>query len=548
MPRTRATLSDLLADDVKDYFRREGVNEYEHVENGDAAGKRGRRQDETCFPEPASSVSYKISQAQPQYTGQSHQTQINQRHNRHSPDTHRKQAMTTNDAEFLKRYAQEKERASRIVDRSEGVNISAPKDCPFTADGNDNISNVNYRAHNGIDSNKIQKVNVNAQNHRPYQKLAASPRPPTVTGSHRPQLPSIDNDDWEEDDRLERKEKRRERRRKRSLGNHSVQSGSSGVSHYRQMSNFSYGSLHNRHESMGNGSFVRVPPLQQTSPGTLCYSTHSSQVSKESAFRPADSNGHNKGHVRPLSYLSASSESEPKSEPFSSVTPYEPSPLSSGTFKTFKSHESTSASLYGGSILESSGSEVRHSVYRREFDDSERGSHDSEGSTSSSEDTSDSSSDSEYEAVSEKRQLLAKYRRNLSMRHSKRRVNPLRLDDALKVIWDKVWSGFVVLELYISNMPSLVGSLALAWSTLGVDWFKVRDCYTNFAIIVLQNVLKFTTKYHSGTKKHLIRVIPLTITISYARILSFPAASSVIPPKSGINSHYIFIICAVQYH
>ena len=32
-------------------------------------------------------------------------------------------------------------------------------------------------------------------------------------------------------------------------------------------------------------------------------------------------------------------------------------------------------------------------------------------------------------------------------------------------------------ELFISNMPSLVGSLALAWASLGVDWFKVRGIW-----------------------------------------------------------------------
>jgi hypothetical protein len=56
----------------------------------------------------------------------------------------------------------------------------------------------------------------------------------------------------------------------------------------------------------------------------------------------------------------------------------------------------------------------------------------------------------------------------------KRDSIPLRLDDAMKFVWEKILSTVVVLELYISNMPSLVGSLALAWSSLGVDWFKVR--------------------------------------------------------------------------
>lgn len=56
---------------------------------------------------------------------------------------------------------------------------------------------------------------------------------------------------------------------------------------------------------------------------------------------------------------------------------------------------------------------------------------------------------------------------------------PLRLDDAIEVIQEKMNTILLQLELFISNMPSLVGSLALAWCSLGVDWFKVRmqECY-----------------------------------------------------------------------
>lgn len=51
---------------------------------------------------------------------------------------------------------------------------------------------------------------------------------------------------------------------------------------------------------------------------------------------------------------------------------------------------------------------------------------------------------------------------------------PLRLDDAIEIIQGKMNTMLLRLELFISNMPSLVGSLALAWCSLGVDWFKVR--------------------------------------------------------------------------
>ena len=52
---------------------------------------------------------------------------------------------------------------------------------------------------------------------------------------------------------------------------------------------------------------------------------------------------------------------------------------------------------------------------------------------------------------------------------------PLRLDDAMDALWEKVKPMIVMMELFISNMPSLVGSLALAWASTGVDWFKVRN-------------------------------------------------------------------------
>ena len=69
-------------------------------------------------------------------------------------------------------------------------------------------------------------------------------------------------------------------------------------------------------------------------------------------------------------------------------------------------------------------------------------------------------------------------RKKEKTRHQHHRLGgsgwPLRLDDALEVLRIKIRTFFVVMELFISNMPSLVGSLALAWVSLGVDWFKVR--------------------------------------------------------------------------
>ncbi len=53
-----------------------------------------------------------------------------------------------------------------------------------------------------------------------------------------------------------------------------------------------------------------------------------------------------------------------------------------------------------------------------------------------------------------------------------RQEMPRRLPFAFDIVWKKMYSIFVMLELLISNMPSLIGALALAWTSLGGDWFK----------------------------------------------------------------------------
>lgn len=525
----RATLSDLLADDIKDYFRREGVND-NLAQNGASHKQKRRRMPNTAasnntLSTERSGVAPAHTQLAQEQPGRSNQQQHRRRLSSGS-DSQRNSHITAQDAEFLKRYAEEKERASRIVHKAdESRDISAPKDL-ITKD----VVNT---------SGSNSKIKTNKM--RPYQTLAASPRPPSVTGSHRPQLPSIDNDDWEEDDRLERKEQRKiERRRKRSglsSDGHVRRPSSASGGHLRKISgastlSYGNGSNYNGHwrmsssnNSFGSGSFVRhyqqplAYPGVQYSPGeTLCYSTSSHSnlptpgmdsiptfmrkqsddtfvrkesddtfAGKESAALHSSSplgNGDNaRGHVRPLSYLSASSESEQKSEVNSPSLG--PSPLSSGTFKTLPSdrysfRSKDSESLWGGSIiLESSspGSEkpqpYRHD-YRFNRQESSEDSSDDESYSSSSDETTDSGYN--HVTFSEKDRLISKHKSysSLPRRPYKRpKVSPLRLDDAIKVIWDRLWSAFVLLELYISNMPSLIGSLALAWSTLGVDWFKV---------------------------------------------------------------------------
>jgi hypothetical protein len=531
-----ATLSDLLADDVKDYFRREGVSgDNLAIDNNTHNQRRRRRPAAGLHNEnfsaavPVLSATTSDRSTPMQQTEQVHLQNNQQRHRRLSSgsDSQRNAHLSAQDAEFLKRYAEEKERASRKIRTADASrNISAPRDL-VTKDLIDGIPR------GGRSSNVNTKNDRKIDDLRPYQTLAASPRPPSVTGSHRPQLPSIDNDDWEEDDRLERKEWRKmERRRKRSgsADGHLRKPSSASGSHGRKMSNASgvsygngsYGYGHwSSNNSVGSGSFVRhyqqpVPyPGVQHSPGveTLCYSTSSQSilphyetklmhsflrkesddtfVRKESTDWHSSSpreNGEARGHVRPLSYLSASSESEQKSEVNNSSS-LGPSPLSSGTYKSMphdrhslRSKDGSDVSaLWGGSILESSspGSD-KPQPYRQDYRynriESSEESSDDESYTSSSAEESDS--DYKNHVTTEKNILLPPHKSygTIPRKPSRRpKVSPLRLDDACKVIWDKLWSAFVVLELYISNMPSLVGSLALAWGTLGVDWFKVSS-------------------------------------------------------------------------
>lgn len=74
---------------------------------------------------------------------------------------------------------------------------------------------------------------------------------------------------------------------------------------------------------------------------------------------------------------------------------------------------------------------------------------------------------------------------------------PLRLDDAIDVLREKMNAMLLRLELLISNMPSLVGSLALAWCSMGVDWFKVCCKILNkYTRLISIEVLQFTSAQH----------------------------------------------------
>eukprot|EP00804_Cyclotella_cryptica_P014102 CCRYP_005559-RC/>CCRYP_005559-RC protein AED:0.33 eAED:0.33 QI:0/0.66/0.57/1/0.83/0.85/7/1098/978 len=488
MPRQRATLSDLLADDVLDYFRREGVssdNPSHVVANERQAGRRRSRtrwtKDVTAAAAAAgrnatTTMEEEEKKNAPRWTTEQstlaksrpnrtfpRQTQTyhsnNHTRQRSIDDTRRPKPISVADAEFLRRYAEERERAnSRMapLHRTHANNIVLPLPPPHVPSPAD------------------------AKLHRKH--TTSSARPPTVAGSHRPGLASIDNDDWEEDDRIERRDRRKLEQRR-------------------------------------------------VLPAAVSFRTNSPPTRDDDDDRAETK----RGHVRPLSYLSASSESggdKSKTDPIHNDNNNndgrkkvesshwklnnnhngDPSPLSSsnGTLKT-KDGSDIHSTLWGSSILlldsysspgdsepKTSTTTMRANVWGcrrggREEDSSEE-EEERAGvalgvvviavveAEEEKEDIKTNGKGTRYMLYPEERNGLAikmgnnyssiTYSNGTKRKRKRRETVPLRLDDAMKVIWEKILSTILVLELYISNMPSLVGSLALAWSSLGVDWFK----------------------------------------------------------------------------
>ena len=511
------------------------------------------------------------------------------------------------DAEFLRRYTEEKERTNRRMSAAQP-----------------------WASHNNPDAiAPADPIGANVDK-QTYHSITQSSRPPTVTGSHRPGLPSIDNDDWEENDRIEQRDKRKQDRRlSRKLERHrrmdsgapsstgtsspKSRSGRRTNSHgggiIRSASGHTLGShgessvvyhgqpLYDMSRSMTNGSIMSNGSIGLT-PGTNTSMSYSADSTLHGLAQPPDlpfNNNHQRGnsmgsfvrqlgsdqqrqsypqqaettrnsttrHVRPLSYLSASSDSgdgksggEPSREgsypvikedatlssPPSHLLGMGPSPhsSSSGTYNRyplipgdlsnrFSSTDRSSdfnSSLFGSAIMDSTVSDssrlsrVNDNNYQRKYDDesSSDGSYDSDSESSYTSDSYDGDSSSHSQSSSE-----YQYRQQRNMRMSRKDIEqgkqfnerdklfanrnggsnyssiettkarnkknrykptpeksrlsgpngvPLRLDDAIDVLFGKLNSVFIVLELLISNMPSMVGSLALAWASMGVDWFK----------------------------------------------------------------------------
>eukprot|EP01082_Thalassiosira_pseudonana_P002953 g3230.t1.1.5e174189 g3230 g3230.t1 contig12:1666290-1669497(-) len=687
--KQRTTLSDLLAEDVRDYFLREGVADHpsEHTPPPSTRRARGssskKGAQQAFFQSPSSSsasssgggsrlavwattpssttsptapytpigqVQEKPIRLQHYLTGESErfsqiqkqnghstaerQTSIlrgMQQHRRHSSGSgsfhsrgsastaSRSKYISVADAEFLRRYAEEKERANirmlggpRTNFGSNGmVNTSMPLDVV------DGISNdVSEESSRGLSCKPMNRTFLKTESSsRPYRSLHNSTRPPTVTGSHRPGLASIDNDDWEEDDRIERRDKRKmERKEAKKIERHLQKASSiggdssvaSGSVVETQQSLYHQYQGYNSQGSVMGGS-VGLTPGSGSS--TLCYSSASSQqitglpwsaphihsrVDSTGTFvrkmssgstleglreSPQDNgtmgNSHGTRNVWPLSYLSASSDSDKSGGTFPeghfllqqqngvndeilrgvpTISPRQDKTVSSSSYaltpSTYSSDNTTlrnnpsskdcselRSSLFGSSILSPGESSVQQArvdpmnameyPHRQGEEESTDGSYESDSSSENSYtsgsydgDSSDSSDthfhsgrNEDYNRVTWER-VKSPQRAHLEYRDAERgereglvhrtRTNyastethrikpnqkdrgrkwpkqkrlggaggiPLRLDDAVDVIFEKAVSGLLVLELFISNMPSLVGSLALAWGSIGIDWFK----------------------------------------------------------------------------
>jgi len=202
MPKHK-TLSDLLVDDVRDYFLREGVGDQPSAakqpppprqRNTKRLSTSNRLKDEETCPASYASASSSAGTLRAEWSTSTafsplesermyddnrihhddgdQLKQTLEAHRRHNSSgsgslnsrgsaSSRSIVLSAVDAEFLRRYAEEREQA-------------------------------NLRAYAGMPGDLLPAAQQ--QLSRPYQPLVASPRPPTVAGSHRPGLPSIDNE------------------------------------------------------------------------------------------------------------------------------------------------------------------------------------------------------------------------------------------------------------------------------------------------------------------------------------------------------------------
>jgi hypothetical protein len=494
--------------------------------------------------------------------------------------------LTTADAEFLHRYAVERERASSRI--------------------------------NNLSPYSIQSNPMSPSSSLYYKDPSQPPsrRPPTVTGSHRPALPSIDNDDWEEEDGIEKGlndkarkelEKMKGTKRKKKKDDEKMAAAAALRDNSDRGSMEAYHLYQQRDAGARYRNRAMSPPqpnqrqILQNKPERDAFSPRSNVMNSKSIHERDDSMGtfvrlrrslgdgssfcggdspndsvvssihHNS---RPLSYLSASSRSgssdEDESMPstlalhrhrgeprhlFDAPAPAIMGGISSrsgdhGYYQTQVVNNNNAIdfgnNIYSSTVGSDSGSvlseddeppssdegfETDEEGHSESWDSSCTSSHSSSKpliKASSSRDgrklvrsasnnksndrggenvipsgereslfgrsnyssmnrmdvtresfrfSSGDSSSSKARTKKKGDGYLPRKKMAKNHHHQHHRLGgsgwPLRLDDALEALGVKIDAFIMVVGLFISNMPSLVGSLALAWVSLGVDWFKV---------------------------------------------------------------------------
>jgi hypothetical protein len=547
--RTATTLSDLLADDVRDYFLREPLasTQTRRQRRGSSSSDSSRKGNlsrattltKQSFPSRFNDVDEEIDNDDPNYyeersrmkqvqgedtaerhdmkaispvisngASQKRQQQLHTQHrHRHDYGTSGKHKyLSPDDAEFLHRYAEEKERASSRRTNSSSSPMYMLPSLPSV----DNIRR----------NRKETKKKSNNTEGDAKTAVATAIRSSNDRINHQPQsIGSL-------------------RSERHAMLLQSQQNNQRDISQFQIFAK----NKHRRDDSLGTNSLVTFVRVNSYSPA------------RSITLRDSDGSSNISGHIneynnnpRPVYYLSASDSSSCDCDNdvlSSKLIVQNQIPKVSSTSSI--NYSSTDGSDWNGdNIINSHESLALSKYYRankinqhvsgwRGGNKSNESSSSDESSSSSSSNSSHSSSDSSsqfYDEVekqslfeqrqeewrknnitpnSERSSLLggggtkslsigrahtAKKLRNIPNNHdgrqlfssAKRRKQkkiqnkyrrmgrpgcPLRLEDVIEVLITKICDILIVIELFISNMPALVGSLALAWCSLGVDWFK----------------------------------------------------------------------------
>jgi len=558
--RTTTTLSDLLADDVRDYFLREPsasnhqkrqrrgsdssrkdnlsratsltiqsissrFNDHEEIDNSDNYEERSRMEqiqgEDTAERHDMKAISLVIANAVSQKRQQQFRAQHRHRQDYGTSGKHK--YLSPDDAEFLQHYAKEKERASsRRTSSSSSPKYMGRSSSSSRSPALPLVDNIrrNSKETKWISNNKDGDART---------AVAAAILSSNDRINHQPQSIGSLRSEYEGRAMLPQSQQNNQR---------------DASSQYQTFTK----SKHKRDDSLGTNSLVTFVRVNSYSPAR--------------SITLRDSDGSNSScHIndynnpRPVYYLSASDSScgcdcdndIPSSKQMVRNQIPKVSSTSSINYSSTDGSDWNST-LRGDGIINSHESLTLSKFYRANKinqhvsgwqggnkSNESSSSDESSGSSSSSHSSSDSSSNF-YDEVekqslfvrgtqrqqewrknhitpkSERNSLLgggtnslsigrahtAKELRNIINNHDGRRLFssgkrrkkkkkkkiqnkyrrlerpgcPLRLEDVFEVLSTKICDILIVIELFISNMPALVGSLALAWCSLGVDWFK----------------------------------------------------------------------------